>query len=167
MVVILACRYVDDCLVLWKGSPDIPDDIVAAIKVSVRQSFYSRYPLPLEVDVSSKMVGLELVLGAGSVRAAPSTLPLAFYSGDFDYPPYMHYCSFVPATTKRALVLGFVARVQAFTLATSDRPHTLIKMLHLLARECGFPQRMLHKWCAPPCLAAPLDYGDVEIVVVK
>jgi len=146
-VTLLETRYVDDCITLWKCYVAISAATASLIEGFLWDRLCRRYPLEIERDVSDKFVGLMIGLDAGCrfstqplLHTAPST-----YS-TFDFPAFMSYRSFTSRSIKRSIVLGIVARVDAYTTPVTSKATVLQEFLRRLITEGEFPEFRLRRW---------------------
>ena len=143
---LLELRYMDDVIGFWKGCAIVPAELVKPITDWLWERLLHRYPLPLERDNSGIFVGLAFDLCVpGQIGVQPSIQrPSSYNSGC--HSALMPFCSFVPASVKRGLVLGVAARVETFTEPADMKPMVLAASLRHLHIQCGFPRGLLRKW---------------------
>ena len=145
-IVLLELRYMDDVIGFWKGPPGLSESDCRGISDWLWERLCHRYPLPLERDNSGVFVGLAFELTtAGQISVRPATLASASY-GSLGHSPLMPFCSFVPRSMKRSLVLGIAARVDSFTFPLELKPLVLASALKQLERCGGFPDTLLRRW---------------------
>ena len=142
-IIILEMRYMDDYFALWKCVEIQSDLILEQIASSLQNRIRRRYCLPLEDDLGATFVGLQFS-GSGPVQVRPKTWEAPTYAGEFDYPAYVHFCSYAPEAMKRALLLGIVSRIERYTIPLSDAPAVLLEFITVL-RSLGFPLYSLVK----------------------
>ncbi|CAK0879436.1 unnamed protein product, partial [Prorocentrum cordatum] len=146
-ILILESRYMDDYICLWKASVDTPPASLRRVADHIASWPSLRYPLPSETDGGDAITGMRLSLDScGRVSVRPASLDLGSYSDDFQYPPYMHFRSFVPNATKRAIVLGLIARTDAFTYPLDAKAAALAELLTLLITAAEFPEAVVKRW---------------------
>ncbi|CAK0900405.1 unnamed protein product, partial [Prorocentrum cordatum] len=125
-ILILESRYMDDYICLWK------------------------------TDGGDVITGMRLSLDScGRVSVRPASLDLGSYSDDFQYPPYMHFRSFAPNATKRAIALGLIARTDAFTYPPDAKAAALADLLTLLITAAEFQAAVVKRWATQSQVSAP------------
>ncbi|CAK0858357.1 unnamed protein product [Prorocentrum cordatum] len=145
-ILVLESRYMDDYICIWKGPPGLQESLASRIASVVASWPGQRYPLPSEPDQGDVITGMRLaLLDNGTVATRPASVDPPGYAGHFDYPPFLHYCSFVPVHIKRAIVLGAVARVDRFTTPEENKPEALLELARALLAS-GFPAVLMSRW---------------------
>ena len=148
-VTILECRYMDDYIAWWKTHLDLAPEQASLISLELKVRMRQRYPLPLKDDDGDRFVGLAVGGDvAGNVTSRPCVLSESSYPDQFDFPAFMHFRSYVPQSTKRAVVLGVISKVDRFTSPETDKPDALTDILGVLVSECGFPASSVHAWAS-------------------
>ena len=146
-IAVMDIRYVDDCMSLWRGPPDIPFRAAQSISDFLRQRMAARYPLKIEDDLSDKFVGVTVVVSDICIfETTPSLVPAAAPYHAPDYPAFMAYRSFTSPTIKRAIVFNIVSRVASFTVPEAKRPEVLNIFLKRIVEEGGFPLGRVRAW---------------------
>ena len=146
-VLVLEVRYVDDYHCLWKGPLSLSSPQSVAINNIIQQWLLDRYPLPLKRDVGQCFVGLTLDTASQyALSVSPSLQHMPTY-GEFCHPSLMHFTSFVPPSTKRAVVLGLISRIDTYTFPACAKVGVFSEAIRLLSCICGFPVHFLRR-CA-------------------
>ena len=102
--------------------------------------------MALKHDEGQKLVGIELhgdMSGCVSTQPAIQSMP-AYQSVDF--PSLMHFVSYSPASIKRAVFLGLLARIDTYTVPEICKHLVLAEAMKVLVEWCGFPERLLNRW---------------------
>ena len=140
LIVILEIRYVDDCIILWKGPSHIPAAVRKKIDKFLRSRMESRYPIELDDDMGDNFVGLHLstdMLGKFVSRPSMRSPPSLYDS--FGIPGFMIFRSYTSDTIKRSLILGLIARIDTYTVPDPFKPYVLHDLLQQLRDEAHFP----------------------------
>ncbi|CAK0794476.1 unnamed protein product [Prorocentrum cordatum] len=128
--------------------------VVEGVRILILESRYmDDYICLWKASVDTPPASLRRIRVGVSVR--PASLDLGSYSDDFQYPPYMHFRSFAPNATKRAIVLGLIARTDAFTYPPDAKAAALAELLTLLITAAEFPAAVVKRWATQSQVSAP------------